>query len=284
MTPPQPQLFSLPIHSSIDLITNSSSELFMLESGKTLQSVRSMMTGLVSMWKGRPTSFGEAGMSDDLTLYNINWNPPPEYYARTKMLTTESGSFGYERYVGKWEYLEEAQAIGRFLEQYRPPTADEPARAASHITKYMEEETIQQYMDRVRPIFVESLRALLSPATTYLTEWWPGLTADRALHILLDGSWSSKLHLLLPGAYEAIVIHGNSYWRWPEENNPSEAFCARLVELGFPDAGTGYFSVRYQEPMVGQHVAWTSVEDNSVPYELMKFMSKTLPIRSWHLG
>lgn len=72
-------VFALPIHSTVDLITNSSSTLFIMETGKTVDAVKALVTDLGKWWKGQPYDVFENGvLSNQALLVNPGWNPPPE--------------------------------------------------------------------------------------------------------------------------------------------------------------------------------------------------------------
>jgi hypothetical protein len=267
-------LLALAIHSTIDLITNSSSELFMLETGKTQDTVKTMFKDLARIWKGEEIDPFTCGwLSPELHVFTMAWDPPEGYAEAYSCLMGFSRGFRHVRTEG--EELSHHIYYRMFDRGDRPitnPPGYDPESG----------ETTAEYIDRKCAVYIEELRTRLVPCIDYLVSWCPLLTREAAFTALLLNS-TDHFHVFIP-EFLAHTRQGGNPWQWPEENDPLDTIRGFLTAAGFPDAAVGYFSIS-DTKLVGHFVSLVTAEDNSTPYEFIEFIRTILPgARTWHLG
>lgn len=267
-------IFNLPIHSTVDLITNSSSELFMLETGKTLNTVRQMITEFASIWKGEPTNPWENGWIDpeSLRLVELNWDPPVE--ARVAMRAV------FDK--GPWRRRDEAMELTRYLEKRQCVKPADSTPLPPYYDPAEETQPIADYIREWAASLWEDFCVVTKPAADYMVQWCPEMPLDHAHLILSDITWKNFKYLH-PSVLEKI-LDGTIDWGFVQDytNNILEN---TLQARGFDPELSSWFLYHILQPIKGRQVMFSTVDDNSIPGDFQSYLHSTLPsLNTWHLG
>lgn len=266
----------------VDLITNSSSELFMLETGKTARTVKSMITHLATIWRGEnidPWTNGYLGRR--IRIFDINWNPPKEAVSAYRQVLDSNAHTPLQ---------EEIRVLNMYIHngwrQPIPDPDDPPPHRFEPPSDY-DGTDLDTWIQMKTARCYRGLQDALRPMLDYIQQWHPAITEDQATLICLNRNYSDLEHMH-PAYIQARIQapDGGSRWtRFQENEDAQSAFTDRLDTLGMGDTISGWMMYHMANPMVGRHAYFTSAEDNSVPGTLMEFICNNIPgTKTWHLG
>lgn len=296
-SPPNHHLILLPIHSSVDLITNSSSELFMLPTSKTENAAIDMFTELATIFTGVPTDpFSNGWLSkereseddyrDSVHSFELDWDPPPEFMKAIDRLPVSPRYDVRASIIARLEvFTPKERAICRHLQnavdhvRYGREGTYDPTRIGLPPSA-----TLSDVLALADPMWVKLMEAA-APATEYIMRVFPELTREQVEYTIVSSMQVDREYLHPIVRAEIIAGRDTRWLRDGPVGDLHDAFYSALRTRGMSEQAAGYFIYHWYHPLKGKFIAIPSAEDNSVPYGFMNFLRETIPgLQSWHMG
>lgn len=295
------ELFLLPVHSTVSLITNSSSTLFILGTERSVDTTKTLLTEIGRVWGGENYDIYSSALGDAFFSVNGDWDPPSEVLDMLHQPRWERDrEFDPDHTVAELH-----SRMGRLASLLlRDSDEDLPRRALCKedheiLAKYYDAEAANIRLDVIEAEFAavaDQLAQKSAALREYLTSWLGAPPPPLLVTFFYEASsyldeeecvdfWRRvHAHVLSGGVLSFNLRYDISYALSSEAQAP---LIAKLNSWGssFGDDYASTFFHACLRPMVGEYVLFTSKSDNSVPETLHQTLCNLLPaLKSWSLG